>query len=903
MAMTTAQKTDMYRFFSIAFNAAPGVTYMGQLETALAANMTTKQVVNVFTTKPDFLATYPTYLDDAMFAVKLIENVVGTSATQVNKDAAAADVKAALASGMTRGDVVYQIFTNLAAKVSTDAAWGATATMMNNKVAVAAYYTETLVADSTNLTTLRAVLANVTATTDVTATGLANSSIATATATATGLAFTLTTSADIFNGNGGNDTIYGSGEADTAVAAKQSLNASDVIDGGAGKDTLNLVFTAVAGDVTNAAVIKNVEVINVRETGAFTATLDADKVTGLTNLNLSTSIGALTVTNLAAGAAVGIIGNSLTTEGVLTFDYKVPASAVTINLDGGVKQAAAVASITTTAGVATTATINSTSAANTTGGIKLSSGTTVTALTINADANLKATDAATTAEITGFKAAVTNNTITVKGLATTVDIGTVDATVGILDASGMSTGGLTATSANADLVVKGGAGKDTITLTTGATLSTKASFTLGAGDDKLITSTAATTLGAQVADGGDGADTIAAVLINVASASNVKNFESLDLAAYASSLDATLLTASTITKAALTAAAGTGATLINLPGTTSFDITGFADQAAYSTATLGTVALKQAGAATSTTDSMAVNFNAAAVLDQIAGGNFSTLNVLNLTGTETVSISSTGSAKVDGNAIVTLNDTLNQMSKIVVTGDKAFELDAANTNTAATTATADVASSLTLIDGSAATGKLTISAGTSVIITGAFSTTYTGLTIKGGTAADVITTAAKNGVVDAGAGNDKIIVSDIALVKSNVVTVTGGIGADSLESKLTYKAIATASSSATDGDFVLFADAATGDVISFATLTFANATGAFGAKTVIGTAATFDQAVLAAESATVSSVTWFQYNGNTYIENNGPLAGTADNVVIKLTGLVDLSAAALNTTTDLITLA
>ncbi|QJY31500.1 hypothetical protein HND92_03225 [Diaphorobacter sp. JS3050] len=738
--------------------------------------------------------------------------------------------------------------------------------------------------------------------------GAAEGRTAPGTSVSNGQTFTLTTGTDAIVGTSGNDTINGMGDSEivggTLVAAK-TLGAADTIDGGAGVDTLNLTFTATAADVTNGAIIKNVEVLNVRQV-AGTATLNADNVAGLTNVNLSTSVGNLTVTNLAAGAAAGIIGNGTTTEGVLTYDYKLPTSAVTLNLAGGVKQAAAVNQITTTAGTATTATINSTGAKNTTGGINLSSGTTVTALTINADADLTVTDgAAATAEITGFKNGVTNNSITVKGAATAVNIGLVDATVGTLDASGLTAGGLTATSANADLVVKGGAGKDTITLTAGAALSTKASITLGAGDDKLLAS-AGTTLGNQVADGGDGIDTIAATLINVASATNVKNFEVLDLAGYNSSLDAALLTASTITKAALTGATGvTGATLINLPSTTALDVTGFADQAAYNTATLGIVNLKQKDAATGTADALTVTFNANATADQANGGNFSTVNQLNVSGTETVNIASTGSAKVDGNAIIALSDTLNQLKTVVITGDKAFRVDDVSTNTAATAATADVASSLTLIDGSAATGKLTITAGApdAIGVTG-FNTTYTGLTIKGGSAADTITIGAKNGVVDAGAGNDKITVNDLAATKGNVTSVTGGAGVDTLESNLTYQAVATATSSATDGNYVLFADAASKDVISFATLTFANASGAFGAKANIGAAATFDQAVLAAEGTfAANTVSWFQYGGDTYVANSGAAAGTADNVVIKLTGLVDLSAAVLDTAADTITLA
>ena len=67
MALTAATKTDLYRFFAIAFNAAPGVTYMNQL--AEAANvMTVEQIVEVFTAKPEFLASYPIFFTNSQFA-------------------------------------------------------------------------------------------------------------------------------------------------------------------------------------------------------------------------------------------------------------------------------------------------------------------------------------------------------------------------------------------------------------------------------------------------------------------------------------------------------------------------------------------------------------------------------------------------------------------------------------------------------------------------------------------------------------------------------------------------------------------------------------------------------------------------------------------------------------------
>ena len=162
MALTTTQKTEAYQFFIVAFGAAPGVEYMSQLDDAYGAGMTTKEIVNVYTTKSQFEALYPRFMTTEQFADRLIENVVGASASAAAKAEAKADVEAALNAGWTKGDVVYQIFSNLAAKDPADPQWGGTATMLANKVAVAQYATETLLINTTDLGQLAALVASVT---------------------------------------------------------------------------------------------------------------------------------------------------------------------------------------------------------------------------------------------------------------------------------------------------------------------------------------------------------------------------------------------------------------------------------------------------------------------------------------------------------------------------------------------------------------------------------------------------------------------------------------------------------------------------------------------------------------------------------------------------------------------
>ena len=167
MAMTTQQQTEAYQFFIIAFGAAPGVEYMTQISDAYNAGMTTQEIVNVYTTKAQFTSTYPTFFSSEQFANALINNVVGSSASAEAKAEAKADIIGALNAGWTRGDVVYQIFTNLAAKDPAEPMWGATSTLLANKVAVAKYVTEVQLNGSTDVGVLQGVLAGVTAASDV----------------------------------------------------------------------------------------------------------------------------------------------------------------------------------------------------------------------------------------------------------------------------------------------------------------------------------------------------------------------------------------------------------------------------------------------------------------------------------------------------------------------------------------------------------------------------------------------------------------------------------------------------------------------------------------------------------------------------------------------------------------
>jgi hypothetical protein len=171
----TSLPDALWHFFIVAFNAVPGVTYMNQLAEAYSYFSTTEKtsadaiqkIVDVFTSKSQFTDVYPSTLTHSEMATQLVSNIVKDSASAAVKQTAVDDIAAALdLPGWSLGKVIYTVFGNLATKSLTDADWGSTAKQFQNEITVAKYYTDTLAQSTTDLTSLRALLTPVTASTD-----------------------------------------------------------------------------------------------------------------------------------------------------------------------------------------------------------------------------------------------------------------------------------------------------------------------------------------------------------------------------------------------------------------------------------------------------------------------------------------------------------------------------------------------------------------------------------------------------------------------------------------------------------------------------------------------------------------------------------------------------------------
>lgn len=163
MAFTEQNKADAYLFFVLAFNAAPGTVYGGQIVEAYESGMTTAEIVDQYVTKDAFKAIYPDSQTNAQFAAALVNNVASANNPPAAKTAAIADIETALAAGWTKAQVITQIIGNLAAKTVADAEWGVTVAQLNNKIAVAKVLTEGEKAlATTDVALLTTPLANVT---------------------------------------------------------------------------------------------------------------------------------------------------------------------------------------------------------------------------------------------------------------------------------------------------------------------------------------------------------------------------------------------------------------------------------------------------------------------------------------------------------------------------------------------------------------------------------------------------------------------------------------------------------------------------------------------------------------------------------------------------------------------
>lgn len=704
--------------------------------------------------------------------------------------------------------------------------------------------------------------------------------------------YTLTTGVDTLVGGGGNDTfVAGVTDGGTPTLTFTGL---DSIDGGAGIDTLKIDFATLNATLPTSASIKNIEILTTSSTGTTildvtpfagmdtvnvvggttvavtggktvsvvggtTATLNSD---ALTTASISKSSNTVAVNNTVAGA--GTTGTTLT---AVTLDAVTGATAAlggnAIATVSVTNQKAALAATVTNA-TSTALTVNTQGSGYDAAGaavvVSVAAGAAATAVTVNATgakSNLTVSGAkVSTVNITGTAdltlAAVATAT-TIDGSAATggLTLGTLNAvTANVKTGAGNDSFTLAATG---KATVDTGAGNDTVTLA--SALIAGSTVNLGAGNDKFLFGTGGSvaTSTTTVIDGGAGIDTVGALLINAGNAAQFKNFDLIDVSGNgtATVVDAALLTGSTITGTTLSG--GTGAVTLNNV-TTGTDLT-------VSGASTGTTTLSVLNALTNTADVFGIKFDGAAVATAPTAANVTAGTVV-LANVETVNVTSGGAT----NTWNSLTLTADAAKSVVVTGSQNLDLSI----TAQTVTLNKVA--LTSIDGSAATGKLTITEN-SALHTGS------ALTIKGGSAADTIVLGASGATVTGGAGND---VFNVTAATSNVTAGVGAAAAADIAGTL----VKTTITDFIKGDSLVLGTTVTSN-------TFSNTKVDVSAAQNLGAA--LDLAAAGAGTAATALTKWFTYGADTYIVQDKTAGATlaATDTVIKLNGVLDLSTSTL----------
>lgn len=705
-------------------------------------------------------------------------------------------------------------------------------------------------------------------------------------------AWWLTAGADTFVGTSGNDIINAlTVKADGTAAT--TLSAFDSIDGGAGNDTLNIFADGTSNTSTLAAnvTVKNVETININNSGAGFGAVDASKFVGATLVN---QVGvASAVTNLAAGTVAGFnaltatslavtAATAATTANVALTAAKgvVTTNVATLAIDGaaltGVTVTGTIAQTTTTAGAAAASlalnvvlakdvqagTVNT--AVKTTLTIGNDAATSTKALTsVDASASTGAvtyTSAGTAVQT--IKTGAGNDTVTIQ----TTTSNTVGAVVDALVDTGAGDDKITvSTTGTGKTTINAGAGNDTITLTVG--LNTAARIDGGAGTDKLVLSTGGTLVAGDYALIGatvSNVEQLAFGAAAVADASKLAQFSELtffstgtntvtEVASTQALIATGDLTASAAGYKAAVAAPATAAVYAGSVNVTSKAALAPGAQAIVVNADAATVTVAAGSGTTAGVAASQTSTTSATIT-----GDVKTLAIVTANGVDNADLT-TAAAKADTLSVATVTVTANNLAALTtltLSGNGSITLN----DSAAATGTIKLAT----IDASALGGTLTYGA-TAGNVTGGLTFTgnaFVAETIKLGAGSDVITINSTYGKMDTITGFDSVketntLKSTTDVLKfSTLDTSLAGVVANAVATKVTLSANATT-----------------------VDLAFVEAAAASGVTT----------------NNAVGSVVFFQFGGDTYVfQDSAAVANTsntnqkvldAGDLAVKLVGL------------------
>ena len=829
------------------------------------------QLVNSFNSSPESVALYGndnSQIGIGKFVNAIYQNVLGRDADKSGFDFW---VNAITTGELTKANAAAAI--TQAAMTNTSDQGKIDAMTVSNKLAVATSFTTALdtpaeitsFAGDAAAAAARSLLLGVNSSTNLTAyQANINETIDKLGNVVNGQTFSVTTGIDTLVGTSGNDVFNSLNIASDGHTLSDTLSQFDSIDGGAGKDTLN-IYTDGANNASIKAntTIKNIETVNIFNTGAAAAGLtDASQYAGVTALWQTGN--AADVTKLDATTTAGFHNLAVVVGGV-TVTAADAATSATVALDKAAEGANLNVASTGSGKLASVIVGGTVVKGNInldiTGGKDVQSLMINTAVAANVTTNLNGTKAVTTIDASASTGAITyaDSETTVANIKT----GSGDDVVTLVAATEKDkTNATVNTGAGNDKInvnatgdgivtIAAGDGNDTVNVT--GRSSGALNVDLGAGNDT-FTSTVAIGANDKI-DAGAGTDTLLLNLVGSANVGAFSNFDAFDAKGLHKALDIDILSLkNTVTEIVSSGDVQTGASLLNVGAGVGYRVIGDTD-----VANALSITQKTAGDLTITLDLDESGDAATTAADKADAA----VNATNATGVKVVFDSSfVGASKAVGDNVSALTLTAGAAKTIAVTSGGAnaenhLTLDSAAELTTITVTGASKlvfdagtdAGKLATIDASAATGGLTAS----------LADVDGGGTIKLGTGADMIsiTSASKVGGIESISGFEK--------------AAAAAVGSDADAAKA---AIA-------DADVLSFTGTiASGTGISKGVLTFTGA----GPSTLADAALAADGAV----GVTAGNAVVFEYLGNSYVFVQGGAVGTADDTLVQLTGVTGI---------------
>jgi len=314
MAVTATQQREFIKVGIGLYGAALGSTYLNLFAQVSEAGFSIGQIYTALMADPfsQQANLYPLYLTNEQFAARLVSNATGNTLTGDAKAQAEALVLGKLnaapagqAITVTRGEAAMYFVNLLDAATESDAVFGSSAKLFDNRVTVAQYYSVDKGLSASSLSNLQNVVSGVTSTTNVTGTAALDAALGGNNTSTGGQTITLTTGVNNVTGSAGDDTIDGSRLISGGTAA-DTYNNADSVDGGAGTDTL---FAQLTANVF-ANSIKNIEVLSIEAQAAVTVDLNTGDAALTTVKSVNSGANLLTVQNIQSAPTSYVVTNS-----------------------------------------------------------------------------------------------------------------------------------------------------------------------------------------------------------------------------------------------------------------------------------------------------------------------------------------------------------------------------------------------------------------------------------------------------------------------------------------------------------------------------------------------------------------------------------------------------------------